>query len=338
MANLELLPSGSYRYKKQIDGKKYTCTFDHEPSDFEIARFLSQVVERVPKNAFKKCCENYINVKTPVLSPSTIRVYNVLVKNISDDFLKTDINDIDQVMIQNEIGRYSLDHSAKSTHNLHGFISAVLGMYRPNLHLHTTLPQKVKYEPYTPSEKDIKKLLDVSVGSPYHICIQLGILGMRRSEICGLQDGDLDGNKLSISKAMVKSDDGWVIKHITKTTEGKRVIYVPDALVEEIRRDGFYNGAPGTITHYIRGIQEKHGLPRFRFHDLRGFYASYAHSMGIPDAVIMESGGWKSDYVMKSVYRRALEDDKTKYQKQIASQLLSTAPIKTPMKSAKAHK
>lgn len=336
MSNLEKLPSGSYRYKKQIDGKKYSVTFDHEPDEIEIAKFLSHVSERVPKNAFKICCENYINLKAPVLSPSTIRSYKGIVRQLSDDLLRSDINNIDQVMIQNEISKYSVDHSPKSTHNLHGFISAVLAMYRPSLHLHTTLPQKVKYEPYTPSERDIKELLDVSVNSPYHIPIQLGILGMRRSEICALNDSDLTGNNLSISKAMVRSADGWVVKNITKTTEGKRVIYIPDGLVEEIKRDGFYKGAPGTITHYIRGIQKKHNLPHFRFHDLRGFYASYAHSQGIPDAVIMESGGWKSDYVMKSVYRRALEDDKTKFQKQIASQLLSTAPMKVSTKSAKA--
>ena len=225
-------------------------------------------------------------------------------------------------MIQNEIGQYSLTHSAKSTHNLHGFISAVLGMYRPNLHLHTTLPQKVKFEPYTPSEEDIKLILSASENTAYHIPIQLGILGMRRSEICALDESDLEENHLSINKARVKSAGGWVIKNITKTTEGKRVIFIPDDLVKEINENGMFKGSPDRIIHYLHDVQDRLNLPRFRFHDLRGFYASYAHSKGIPDAVIMESGGWKSDYVMKSIYRRALEDDKNRYQRQIAEELL----------------
>lgn len=320
--NLEKLPSGSYRFKKQIKGEKVSITFDHKPSALEISRFLAECTDRVPKSSFVNCCENYINIKEPVLSPSTIRTYYTMLRSLSDEFQRTDINDIDQVKVQNEIGQYSLNHSAKSTHNLHGFISAVLGMFRPSLHLHTTLPQKVKYEPYTPSETDIKLILSESENTAYHIPIQLGILGMRRSEICALTESDLVENHLSINKARVKSDRGWVIKNITKTTEGKRVIYIPDDLIKEINENGLFKGSPDRIIHYLHEAQDRLNIPRFRFHDLRGFYASYAHSKGIPDAVIMESGGWKSDYVMKSIYRRALEEDKNRYQRQIADDLL----------------
>lgn len=318
---LERLPSGSYRYKKQINGKKYSITFDHKPTQVEISQFLLSISDRVDKNSFGVCCENYISLKEPVLSPSTIRTYYTMKRSLSDELLRADINNIDQIMIQNEIGLYSKSHSAKSTYNLHGFISAVLGMYRPNLHLHTTLPQKVKYDHYVPSEEEIKLILEESEGTPYHIPIQLGILGMRRSEICCLDDTDLVGNQLSISKAKVKSDKGWVTKNVTKTTEGKRVIYLPDSLVEEIKKNGMYQGAPGTIVRYLHSTQSKLGIPHFRFHDLRGFYASYAHSKGIPEQVILESGGWKSSYVMKNVYRRAMEKDKERYQKQFADGL-----------------
>ena len=321
MNNIYKLPSGSYQYRKMIKGEKITATFDHKPTALEIAQVLSQS-DRVPKNSFKYCCENYIKIKEPVLSPSTIRSYNTIIRVLSDDLLKADINNIDQIMIQNEISQYSVDHSPKSTRNLHGFISAVLAMYRPNLHLHTTLPQKIKYEAYVPSEEDIKAILEESANSPYHVAIQLGILGMRRSEICGLQDSDLSGNTLSISRAMVRGNNGWVIKNYTKTTEGKRTIYVPDNLVREVQKNGLYKGSPITLVHYLHRIQDKLGLPRFRFHDLRIFYCSFCHSQNVPDAVVMQSGGWRSTYTMVSVYRKAMEKDKIKYQEQIAKNLL----------------
>lgn len=46
----------------------------------------------------------------------------------------------------------------------------------------------------------------------------------------------------------------------------------------------------------------------FHFHDLRHYSASVMHSIGIPDAYIMERGGWGSDYVLKNVYRHAMTD------------------------------
>lgn len=318
MKNLEALPSGAYRYRKMIDGRNVRITFDHKPTEKEVTlavtKYISEMGERVPKNSFGKCCENYIEIKRQVLSPSTIRSYYTIVRALSNEIKNTDINNITQITVQDEISQYSKSHSAKSTNNLHGFISAVLKMYRPNLQLSTTLPQKVKYEPYTPSESDIKGILSLSENTKYHIPIQLGILGLRRSEICALDMSDISGNQLTISKAVVKDDKGkWITKEITKTTEGKRTIYLPDSLVTEINKNGMYNGNPDALLKNIHAFQEKLGIPKFRFHDLRAFYASYAHSKGVPDAVIMANGGWKSDYVMKRIYRRALEDDKKKY-------------------------
>lgn len=281
MANLDKLPSGSYRYRKQINGQKVILLFDHEPSENEIliaqSKYLNSIGERVSKSSFIKCCENYIKLKTPVLSPSTIKGYNAIIRAMSEDILKTDINDITQVMIQNEVSKHSLTHSAKSTCNFHGFISSVLKMYRPGMVLHTTLPQKVKYDNYVPSEEEVKTILSESENTPYHVAIQLGILGLRRSEVCALEENDLNGNLLSITKAKVESDNGWVIKPLTKTTAGKRTIYIPDSLVEEIKENGFFPYEPDAIVNFLHNVQKDLGLPYFRFHDLRGFYASYSH-------------------------------------------------------------
>ena len=326
MANLDKLPSGSYRYRKQIGGQKVNLIFDHKPTEREITlgvtKYLNEVGEKVKKSSFRKCCENYISLKKPVTSPSTVKGYNSIIRAMSEELLNTDINDITQVMVQNEISKHALSHAAKSTYNFHGFISSVLKMYRPNFILHTTLPQKIKYDNYVPSEEEVKAILLESENTPYHIVIQLGILGLRRSEACALDESDLSGNILSITKAKVESNNGYIIKPLTKTTAGKRTIYIPNSLVEEIKENGFFPYQPDAIVNYLHKVQRKLGIPNFRFHDLRGFYASYAHSQGIPDAVILESGGWKSDYVMKNVYRRAMEKDKQEYQKMIVDKIL----------------
>lgn len=61
---------------------------------------------------------------------------------------------------------------------------------------------------------------------------------------------------------------------------------------------------PDRLTQkFKKAVKEK-----YRFHDLRHYYASTAHYLGIPDAYIMANGGWKTDSVMKRVYREALPD------------------------------
>ena len=49
-------------------------------------------------------------------------------------------------------------------------------------------------------------------------------------------------------------------------------------------------------------------LPEIRLHDLRHYSASILHAIGIPDQYIMSRGGWKTDNVMKRVYRDTLSD------------------------------
>ena len=53
---------------------------------------------------------------------------------------------------------------------------------------------------------------------------------------------------------------------------------------------------------------------------MRHYYVSFAHSLGMSDANIMASGGWKTDSVMKRVYRHDMR--KTEEQKRIADNLL----------------
>lgn len=104
---------------------------------------------------------------------------------------------------------------------------SILGMFCPNLKLNTTLPQKVKNEPYIPSDDDIKKILEYSKDTEYEIPIVLACYGMRRSEICALTPDDIDGDVVTIDKALVQDENReWVVK-MTKTTESTRKIVVP---------------------------------------------------------------------------------------------------------------
>lgn len=325
--NIDKLPSGSYRIRKQINGQKICVVFDHKPTQKEITQALAENVNDIaPKTAFVNCAKGYIKAKDRVLSPSTVKSYYSFVNNVLPEwFCVMKINEIESIHIQTVINDYAVDHKPKTVRNLHGFISAVFSMYRPNMIIHTTLPQKQQYEAYVPTKDEIKRILDAAAGSRYHIPFQLGVLGMRRGEICALEISDIvDGNIIRINKTLVVNDSSkWEIKHNAKTDEGNREIFIPDGLRNEILKAGcIYNGYPNRLLTSLHRYQEKLNIPSFRFHDLRHYYASYAHSMGMSDADIMKSGGWKSDYVMKSVYRHSMRDTLQANQSRIANSIL----------------
>lgn len=322
----EKLPSGSYRIQKMVNGQRISKVFDHKPTQKEITIALAELIDNIaPKTAFISCARKCLQNKSSVLSPKTFKTYSDYIDStIPKWFLDLKMNEITQVHIQTVINDYSKTHNPKTVRNLHGFISSVMKMYRPNMILNTTLPQKINYDPYIPSTDEVKQILDMAKGTQYYIPFQLGVLGMRRGEICALSMDDVHGNIIKINKSLVDSkENGWIIKPTPKTEDSNREIYIPDALAQEIAETGYiFEGFPNTLLKALHRYQKKLGIQSFRFHDLRHFYASYAHSMGMSDADIMKSGGWKSDYVMKNVYRHAMKDSLQEQQAIVANGIL----------------
>ena len=321
---LEELPSGSYRAKKVYKGKTYRITFDHEPTEKElIIAFSEKMQEDIGKaGTFEKYAKEYIANRKGTISPATERTYNIKINQLSPTFKAMNIFDINNEDVQSEISLFSLDHAPKTSKSLYDFIASVLAVNRPNLKLRIKLPQKIQTEVYEPSEKDIKRLLDIVKGTDYSVPFQLGVMGCRRGEICALSVDDLTGNQLRIHRSMVYNGK-WIVKESPKTDASNRVLTIPETLASQIREQGYiYNNHPNALNKAIHRYQKKLGIPEFKFHTLRSYFASYAHSLGIPDVDIMAIGGWKSDSVMKSVYRKSLEESKQKSLKKIANRLL----------------
>lgn len=322
---IEKLPSGSYRVRKMYKGKTYTVVFDYKPTQKEALQAISAELDnetlKKEQMTFEDAAKQYISKKKNVLSPTTIREYTGTIKRLSDDFLKKRISDITPLDVQTEINIFAEDKSPKTVRNYHGFISAVLGTFRPNMKLNTTLPQKVKNKPYIPLDNDVKLIIKAVENSMFEIPILLACYGLRRSEICALTIDDLTENTLCINKAKVMNKDKeWVIK-TTKTTESTRDVVISPILADKIRKQGFiYKGNPNSISDHLNAIQDRLNIPRFSIHKLRHYFASKMSELGIPEADILAMGGWETDHVMKTIYRHSLQ---TKDAKQRASDKLS---------------
>lgn len=321
---LEKLPSGSYRAQKMVKGQRYNITFDHKPTEKELLlAFAERIQDNGPKSkgSFSDYAKRYIDSKRNILSPASIRTYTEMINRLSDRFQNTNLYDITQELVQKEINDYAADHAPKTARSLHGFISSVLGMYRPQFTLNTALPRLERSKRYLPSSNDVKRVLDAISGTEYSIPFQLGVLGLRRGEICALELSDLNGRELSIHRTMVYNN-GWIIKKTPKTDESNRTIIIPQSLADEITAAGrIYDGDPKRLNKHLQRVQKQLNIPQFRFHDLRHYFASYASTLGIPEADIMAMGGWKSDHIFKSIYRDSMEESRRESMRKISDNI-----------------
>ncbi len=315
-ANITQLPSGSWRVRKMYDGEliSFTVKSEKKPSDKEIDAMIQERVNGKTQSgrstSFECSFNNYIKAKSNILSPATIRGYNSMYRNIPEKVKKTSVYDFNSNYCQRVINDYTLGHSAKSCKNMYGLIKIVVTFVRPEANIKVTLPKSIKKKEYTPSTEDIKNIFNLAKGSEYEIPLRLASYGVRRGEICALDISDLsEDNRLSITKDLVQEEgETWVLKEIPKTEDSYREIYIDDYLASLIREKGYYyKYFPNSINRALTRYQKELEIPHFRLHQLRHYFASVSHEMGISDADIMAMGGWKTDEVMKRVYREALE-------------------------------
>lgn len=279
-------------------------------TQFQASRSSTTLSSQNLSLTLGEAMDHYIQMRSAILSPSTIREYKRSRNKDLQNLMCKKVSAITQEDIQLEINRESLSHSPKSVRNMHGLLVAVLGTYRPDFNIRTKLPEKVRPKLYIPSDKEVQRLMAAVEGTDLELPVLLAAFGpMRRSEICALDSEHISGNTVHVESAMVLDEKGnWVIKP-PKSFAGDRYIDFPDFVIKKIpqKKGRIVNLYPFQISNHFAEILKKNNIPHFRFHDLRHYSASIQHAIGIPDAYIMQRGGWGNDSVLKNVYRHALE-------------------------------
>ena len=318
---IEKLKSGHYRIRFTIGKKKHSITTDRRPSKLEEARLIQEYTDKIKSEtrgtgSFLDFANEYINSKEKVLSASTVRGYKATLKGIPDSFTGLPFYEIEQHDITKVINNMVDKAKPKTIYNRHGLIVSVLKEFRPEFVVRTKLPRKERTDIYTPSEAEVQALFAEINRIPKYrkhwVPLYLATMGLRRSEIGALTIDDLsDDNIITINKAKVQTSDGdWIIQKFTKTEKSNRKVPIPTELAKRIREQGhIYEGHLKRPYEVMLRVEANLGLPRFGIHRLRSFFASKAHTLGIPDSIILTLGGWKSDNVMKNIYRKALDED-----------------------------
>lgn len=316
---IDKLPSGSYRIRIMIDGKRFAVTVPFKPKDdIEAYKLImarvNNPVDKYATMTFKDAYERFEKANEHTLSPATLRGYSCMFKKIPDSFKKKELRELDNVVIQEYINEYSSTHAPKSTRNMNAFIMAVIHMYYPDKNIYIRLPQKEHKEKHIPTEEEVTKLFQYVKGTHREVSFFLCMMSLRSCELMALELSDLDeNNMLTVNKSRVKDKDGkWIIKHAPKTDTSNRIIPIPQEIADLIRKQGYiYDGAANTLNHWLEYNAEKIGIEYFSLHALRHFFVSYAHKSGYSNAFIKKLGGWRTDSVMVQTYRHDMEHDST---------------------------
>lgn len=316
------LPSGSWRIRIQVNGQKYSITDKDKKIVKQKAKelYAGQKIEKHVPMTVKEAMEAVIALKEDVLSPSTILSYTRYKDSYLQSLMPINITKLSQEDVQkavNEDVRKGL--SPKTIRNAHGFLSSILNFYRPNFHLNTVLPQKRPYNVHIPEEDEMQKIWIACRGSSYELPILLGCwLGLRMSEIRGLKFTDIADGRVHIQRALVRGKstvEGRKTESrekLTKSYSGDRWIKLPERIERLIENQPHKSEficpySESAIYKNYKKACEKAGVEPTRFHDLRHFEASEAHSIGIPDEYQIQRLGHKTDNMLKTTYRHTLK-------------------------------
>lgn len=322
MATAKKTPSGMWKVRvyshTTADGKKHYRAFTaptKQEAEQQAAKFSSKTdrAARVDLTV-AEAIDGYITAKEGVLSPSTVRGYRKSARNDFKDIENEKIRRLTSERVQKYVSALAGEKSAKSVKNAYALLRASVALYAPEITFKAKLPAKEIRRTTAPSDADIRALYNAA-RDWLKICIGLSAFGsLRRGEICALRYEDIKDGVVFVHRDMIQGDNGkWLIKEMPKTEVSVRdAATIPQEVFDLIGTGApdqrIVERTPNEVTKYFIDLRDSLGMT-YRFHDLRGFYASTAPILGVPDTYTSDFGGW----------RRGSSVLKEHYQKQIAS-------------------
>lgn len=266
------------------------------------------------------------------LKATTIHGYRTCEKRFNRPFKAILADKLTTYQIDQEIlsmSQYGL--SAKTIRNTIGFLSSAyeyairIGQLQKNPCKQSSLPQGQARDIRILYENEIQDFLfalaDVQLDEK--VAYELALfLGLRRSEILGLKESDVDIVRGLINIHNTRHRvDGRDVDQDTKTKKSTRVLALPDILIIDIARlmqvhrdfpyektdyliqNGFGEPLqPQALSSRLTRLEQKKGLPNVTLHGLRHTYASLLHSQGVDMAQISAELGHSNLATTMNIY------------------------------------
>lgn len=270
----------------------------------------------------------YIDLKSNILSPSTIRAYRIIQRSKFPQIGHIRLNRLTNELIQSEINQEAAVHSPKYIRNIYALLTATLDMFAPEFRIHISYPDHRKKDISIPSAADIGTLLAVSPSDDQSLAVKLAaFLGLRRGEICGLHAEDvvLAEDKICIRRSKVLTPDKKWVEKVPKTKAGRRDLVIPSVIRSDIEKalegkspsDSLINLSPSQVSDNFETMRKQAKIDHCTFHSLRHYYASVMLANNVPNKYAMEMMGHETENMLNRVYQHTMSEKKKKVASQI---------------------
>lgn len=314
---VERLPSGNYRCKVYLgvqDGKKKWKSITGPNKKSVLAEASQYALSRrgEPGSTVSGAVHAYISSREATMSPSTIVGYKSIEKRLkehSDWFMSMPLHRVSSDDLQHLVDEWSVSVSPKTVSNIKILVNSSLKKAGCVID-QPSMPMRTRPDIHIPSEETVQAVIEQARGTSLEIPILLAAYGpLRRGEICALSMGDISGAVIHVHHSMVKDENGkWIIKP-PKTSSSDRYIQMMPEVIDLINKQGYVTRLnPDTLGSNFARFLRAHGLPHFRFHDLRHWSCSYMHAMGVPDQYIIQRSGHADSTILRRVYTHTLQD------------------------------
>ena len=273
------------------------------------------VKKRPSAVTLEKAIDNYIEVRSNVLSPSTLVGYKSVKKNRFKSVMQCPVAEIKDW--QGVINAEAAICSPKTVKNAWGLIRPAIeaaGVDIPKV----KLPQLVPKEPVFLTPEQISVFVAAVKGTPVEIPALLGLHSLRRSEIAALDWANIDLRKriIKVSGAVVPGENWTLVEKPTnKNSASTRAvpIMIPelyDALKAVPDKSGkVVTCYISTIYDWVNKVCDENDLPRLGVHGLRHSFASLAYHVRMSEQAAMQIGGWSDYATMRKIYTHLSTQD-----------------------------
>lgn len=308
------LASGTYFGQVMFDGERKPVSASTEAEYYAKAKAVKLGLieaERTKSGiTLAKAVRNYIDSNEYVLSPSTIRGYEIIYRNRFKDYMGKDISNINyQEMINVEAKLVS----PKTLANAWALISPAIenaGVAAPKVRKPSVVAKDEDWLDY----EQIKVFLSAVEGEPVELAALLALHGLRLSELVDLDVSQITKDGIAIRGASVFNREYKLVhKDSNKNKTSRRTvpILIPrvlDILPAEGKAVPLH---PVTVGRHITKVCLKAGLPQCSPHDLRRTFASLAFHLGWNAQTTMLLGGWSNMQTVNAVYRKLADKDRS---------------------------
>ena len=321
MATAKKLPSGSWRcraYDKTTKSTKSFTAATKKEAEYLANEWLCTKRCAPTELTVGRAIDQYIESKSNVLSPSTLRGYRIIQRNAIGSIKDVRLDRLDELKLQTWANENAAKYSAKSIKNQFGLMSAILKQNKVRIDLDAVLLKaKEKTDYQIPTPEIMGRIMRAVSGKRAEIPVLIALMcGLRQSEIAALKWEDFDGKSLHVHAAVVPGEDGQLVrKEQPKSYAGNRRVDVPDrlaALLTAQEGTGEYISPFRTPSGALRAFQsicERNGLPKYKMHELRHAYASLMLIEGVADKYAMERLGQSTPHMIKNVYQHTFRSE-----------------------------